>query len=118
MYTGSPLFAGTTNEDQLQKIFRLMGTPSERTWPGISQLPEYKPNFQVYATQDLRHIFPQVDTMGLHLLNSMLQLRPDMRISAKGALQHPWFAEYQQQRQSQVPQLSGQTGFQVPAGVY
>ncbi|KAK4924685.1 negative regulator of the PHO system, partial [Elasticomyces elasticus] len=33
MYTGRPLFPGTTNEDQLQKIFRLMGTPSERTWP-------------------------------------------------------------------------------------
>src|SRR6201992_2744810 len=99
MYTGRPLFPGTTNEDQLQKIFRLMGTPSERTWPGISQLPEYKPNFQVFATQDLRHILPQVDTMGLHLLSSMLQLRPDMRISAKDALQHPWFAEYQQQRQ-------------------
>jgi negative regulator of the PHO system len=118
MYTGRPLFPGTTNEDQLQKIFRLMGTPSERTWPGISQLPEYKPNFQVFATQDLRHILPQVDTMGLHLLSSMLQLRPDMRISAKDALQHPWFAEYQQQRQPQVSQLGGAQGFQVPAGAY
>lgn len=45
MYAGRPLFPGSTNEDQLQKIFRLMGTPSERSWPGISQFPEYKPNF-------------------------------------------------------------------------
>ena len=35
MCTGKPLFPGTANEDQLIKIFRLMGTPNERTWPGI-----------------------------------------------------------------------------------
>jgi negative regulator of PHO system len=56
MYTGRPLFPGTTNEDQLVRIFRIMGTPSERTWPGISQYTEYKQNFQMYATQDLRSI--------------------------------------------------------------
>ena len=57
MFTGRPLFPGTTNEDQLLKIFRLMGTPSERSWPGISSFPEYKPNWPVYATQELRAIF-------------------------------------------------------------
>ncbi|KAI1925870.1 negative regulator of the PHO system [Ophidiomyces ophidiicola] len=96
MYTGRPLFPGTTNEDQLQKIFRLMGTPSERSWPGISQFPEYKPTFHVYATQDLRLILPQIDRLGLDLLNRMLQLRPEMRISAAEALRHPWFHELNQ----------------------
>lgn len=102
MYTGKPLFPGTTNEDQLQKIFRLMGTPSERSWPGISAFPEYKPNTHVYATQDLRLILPQIDAVGLALLVQMLQLRPELRISAQDALRHPWFADLnaqQQQRQ-------------------
>ncbi|KAJ9394182.1 hypothetical protein DTO282F9_8899 [Paecilomyces variotii] len=117
MYTGRPLFPGTTNEDQLQKIFRLMGTPSERTWPGISQFPEYKPNWHVYATQDLRLILPQVDQLGLDLLNRMLQLRPEMRISAAEALRHPWFndlpqlqAQLQQQQQQQQQMASGYPG--------
>ncbi|KAH3910831.1 hypothetical protein HBI56_004150 [Parastagonospora nodorum] len=125
MYTGRPIFPGTTNEDQVQKIFRLMGTPSERSWPGISQLPEYKTNFPVYATQDLRHILPQVDQVGLNLLSSMLQLRPEMRVSAAAALQHPWFNDLPQrqhehamasaQAQAQQAQMGG---YQVPQNAY
>jgi negative regulator of PHO system len=108
MYTGRPLFPGTTNEDELQKIFRLMGTPSERSWPGISQFPEYKPSFHVYATQDLRHILPQVDQQGLDLLSRMLQLRPEMRISAKEALLHPWFVDLPRLREQQQAQQKQQ----------
>ncbi|QSS56399.1 cyclin-dependent protein kinase PhoA [Histoplasma capsulatum var. duboisii H88] len=98
MYAGRPLFPGSTNEDQLQKIFRLMGTPSERSWPGISQFPEYKPNFLVYAAQDLSLILPRIDNLGLDLLNRMLQLRPEMRVSAADALRHPWFIDLLQLR--------------------
>ena len=104
MYTGRPLFPGTTNEDQLQKIFRLMGTPSERSWPGISQFPEYKSNFTVYSTQSLSSILPQVDPVGIQLLSQMLQLRPELRCSAQQALQHPWFADLAQLRQQQAAQ--------------
>lgn len=127
MYTGRPLFPGTTNEDQLQKIFRLMGTPSERSWPGISQFPEYKANFPVYATQDLRHILPQIDQVGLSLLNSMLQLRPEMRISAATALNHPWFNDLPQRQQQHAQAMAAAQaqaqqaqmgGYQVPQGAY
>ncbi|KAF1959018.1 Pkinase-domain-containing protein [Byssothecium circinans] len=125
MYTGRPLFPGTTNEDQLQKIFRLMGTPSERSWPGISQLPEYKANFPVFATQDLRLILPQVDQVGLNLLNSMLQLRPEMRITASAALMHPWFNDLPARQQAQAmanaqaqAQQAQMGGYQVPQGAY
>ncbi|KAM3070463.1 negative regulator of the PHO system [Clarireedia jacksonii] len=109
MYTGRPLFPGTTNEDQLVRIFRIMGTPSERTWPGISQFSEYKANFQMYATQDLRVILPQIDAVGIDLLQRMLQLRPELRISAADACNHPWFNDlpghmrHPQVQQGQMP---------------
>ncbi|KAL9610978.1 MAG: hypothetical protein Q9167_004355 [Letrouitia subvulpina] len=108
MYTGRPLFPGTTNEDQLQKIFRLMGTPSERSWPGITAFPEYKPGWHVYATQDLRLILPQIDAGGLDMLGRCLQLRPEMRISALDALSHGWFRDLQQLRQGAQQQQQQQ----------
>ncbi|CAH0041603.1 unnamed protein product [Clonostachys solani] len=125
MYTGRPLFPGTTNEDQIVKIFRIMGTPTERTWPGITQLPEYKPNFQMYATQDLRNILQAIDPTGIDLLQRMLQLRPELRISAQDALQHPWFNDlvmqqqqhhhHHQQQAMQAQARHYQQGVQTPA---
>lgn len=110
MYTGRPLFPGTTNDDQIVRIFRIMGTPSERTWPGLTQFPEYKSNFQVYATQDLRQILPQIDSTGIDLLQRMLQLRPELRISAHEALNHPWFHDLlAQQHASQSHGLASQS---------
>lgn len=105
MFIGRPLFPGASNEDQLMKIFKVMGTPNERTWPGVSHLPNYRPNFDVYIPQDLRLIIPNIDPLALNLLNSLLQMKPENRVSAAQALQHPWFqefnapGEYQQQQQ-------------------
>ncbi|KAI8875675.1 serine/threonine-protein kinase pef1 [Backusella circina FSU 941] len=93
MYTGRPLFPGTTNEDQLLKIFRMMGTPTEQTWPGVTQLPEYKQPHTIYPHQNLNQILPNIDALGLDLLSRMLQYQPQMRISAKDALNHSYFAE-------------------------
>lgn len=117
MYTGRPLFPGTTNEDQLQKIFRLMGTPSERTWPGISQLPEYKGNFPSYATQQLHILLPQVDSLGLDLIGKLLQLRPENRISAPEALRHSWFNDLPPIQGRVRAQVAEQVQQQVNSGV-
>lgn len=45
---GRPLFPGTDVDDQLKKIFKVLGTPTEESWPGVTQLPDYKP-FPIYV---------------------------------------------------------------------
>jgi cell division cycle 2-like protein len=34
-----PLFNGKTEFEQLDKIFRTLGTPNEKIWPGYAKLP-------------------------------------------------------------------------------
>merc|ERR1712224_929010 len=40
MASGRPLFPGSTVEDELHLIFKVLGTPTEATWPGISRSTE------------------------------------------------------------------------------
>jgi len=91
---GHPLFPGDSEIDQIFKIFRVLGTPNEDSWPGIRQLPDYKPTFPQWAAQDLSRHVPVLDEDGLDLLKLMLTYDTAKRISAKRALIHPYFADY------------------------
>jgi negative regulator of the PHO system len=102
MYTGKPLFPGKTNEDQLIKIFKLLGTPIEETWPRVSEFSEYKPTFPMYPPNDIRVRVQNVEPLGIDLLSRMLQYQPHLRISAKEALGHVYFREIVQQQQAHI----------------
>ncbi|KAJ2161413.1 negative regulator of the PHO system [Coemansia sp. RSA 552] len=93
MYTGRPLFAGSSNDDQLIRIFRIMGTPSEASWPGVSRLPNWKNNFPPYPAQRLEQHLPQMDPMAIDLLKKLLVYDPNLRWEASRCLQHPYFQE-------------------------
>lgn len=96
MANGRPLFAGTSESDQLGKIFLLLGTPTEMDYPGIIDLPEYNPSVMPrYAKprNGLTNLVPTLDPSGIDLLNRMLQYDPAKRISAQQALEHPFFSD-------------------------
>ena len=42
MVNRRPLFQGDSEIDQLFRIFRVLKTPSEELWPGVTQLPDFK----------------------------------------------------------------------------
>ncbi|KAL2903595.1 Cyclin-dependent kinase G-2 [Bienertia sinuspersici] len=111
-----PLFNGKSEFDQLDKIFRILGTPNETIWPGFSKLPGVKVNFvkhQLPALGDsglafwphwynqLRKKFPAtsftgspvLSDAGFDLLNRLLTYDPEKRITADAALKHEWFRE-------------------------
>ncbi|XP_047071027.1 cyclin-dependent kinase G-2-like isoform X1 [Lolium rigidum] len=97
-----PLFNGKTEFEQLDKIFRTLGTPNEKIWPGYAKLPGVKVNFVKQPYNRLREKFPaasfsgtrpNLSEAGFDLLNKLLTYDPEKRISADAALQHPWFHE-------------------------
>ncbi|XWS22727.1 hypothetical protein CRYUN_Cryun29cG0061100 [Craigia yunnanensis] len=96
-----PLFNGKTEFDQLDKIFRTLGTPNETIWPGFSKLPGVKVNFVKHQYNLLRKKFPAtsftgtpvLSDAGFDLLNKLLTYDPEKRITAEAALNHEWFRE-------------------------
>lgn len=91
MTSDRPLFGGKNVEDQLSKIFKLRGTPSEATWPTVSSLPYWRPDFPVSTPVPLNVIVPKMDPLGVDLLQNLLQYNPVNRLSAPAAMAHPYF---------------------------
>ncbi|KAJ3041534.1 Cyclin-dependent kinase catalytic subunit, partial [Rhizophlyctis rosea] len=89
--TGRPFFPGDSEIDEIFRIFRILGTPSEDDWPGISGLPDWKSNFPTWHRQDLTKLIPNLNADGIDLLSKLLAYDPAARISAKRALNHPYF---------------------------
>jgi cyclin-dependent kinase len=88
MVNGRPLFPGSSEQDQLVKIFKALGTPSPKTWPQMVDLPEYKATFAQYPPQSFKKIVRKLDPIGLDLLTRMLQYDPNKRLSAEQAMKH------------------------------
>ncbi|KAF9530825.1 Pkinase-domain-containing protein [Crepidotus variabilis] len=91
---GVPLFPGDSEIDQIFKIFRILGTPNEETWPNVSTLPDYKPTFPQWSRQDLSRVVSTLDEAGLDFLKRTLIYDSAKRISAKRAMDHAYFADY------------------------
>jgi len=92
MVGGRPLFPGTSDHDQLMRIFKVLGTPTEESWPSMVELPEYKPDFPQHPPVPLSQVCSKhLEPDGIDLLSSMLKFDPATRITAKDALLHAYF---------------------------
>lgn len=50
------IFPGDSEIDQLYKIFKVLGTPTEEMWEGVSQFPDYKPSFPMWQRVNLKDV--------------------------------------------------------------
>eukprot|EP00762_Andalucia_godoyi_P006584 ANDGO_05076.mRNA.1 CTD kinase subunit alpha len=91
---GQPFFAGESDMKQLETIFQIIGTPSEKEWP---QQTSYR-RLQMWP----RSVFPNVfkvrlygqgirDEHAINLIMSMLTPNPAKRLTAQQCLDHPFF---------------------------
>ncbi|EDV20884.1 uncharacterized protein TRIADDRAFT_31125 [Trichoplax adhaerens] len=90
-----PLFPGKSEIDQLNKIFKDLGTPNDQIWSGFSELPVAKKvTFTEQPYNRLRDRFGAYLTdQGFDLLNRFLTYDPKKRISAEDALNHEYFQQ-------------------------
>uniref|UniRef100_A0A3P8Q129 cyclin-dependent kinase n=1 Tax=Astatotilapia calliptera TaxID=8154 RepID=A0A3P8Q129_ASTCA len=95
LLTQKPLFPGKSEIDQINKIFKDLGSPSEKIWPGYSELPAVKKmTFTEYPYNNLRKRFGALlSDQGFDLMNKFLTYCPSKRISSDEALKHEYFRE-------------------------
>lgn len=78
----------------LTSILRLLGTPTEDVWPGVTTYPDFKSSFPKWIRDHTQPLCQNLDEPGLDLLEMMLVYDPAGRISAKQACNHPYFEDY------------------------
>lgn len=92
MFVGKAIFLGTDELSQLECIYKICGTPTEESWPGISQYPWFHlatPN-QHYRDRFIE-LFSKLSPETITLARKMLYMDPGQRISAREALESPYF---------------------------
>ncbi|KAF6001627.1 Cell division control protein 2 A [Cyanidiococcus yangmingshanensis] len=109
MMTRKALFPGDSEIDQLFKIFRALGTPSEDVWTGVSQLPDFMSAFPQWPIRPIRDTALSLGGAwtedALDLLSRLLVFDPSKRISARQALMHPYFENMDRVYGSVPPQM-------------
>jgi serine/threonine protein kinase len=88
-----PVYYCKSDEEVLDKAFRMMGTPSDTHCPFYQRLKKWH-NFQFKSyrpPESLKQSFPYGTPEAIDLLGKMMNLDPKKRITAKEALKHPFF---------------------------
>lgn len=94
MATGQALFPGDSEIDTIFKIFRVLGTPTDEVWPGVSTFRDYKKEFPQWRDTelaDVRAAGPGLGDAGINFLMACFRYNPVDRLSARRLLQHEFF---------------------------
>ena len=91
LYLRKSLFPGQYEMDQLQKVFDVIGTPTEEDWPERAAVKRC--NFKASPSKSWREVVPEMDEKAQDLVRKMLCFNPHQRITASEALLHPYFSD-------------------------
>mmetsp|Transcript_8259 Transcript_8259/g.28981 ORF Transcript_8259/g.28981 Transcript_8259/m.28981 type:complete len:492 (+) Transcript_8259:219-1694(+) len=102
-----PLFPGTNELDQIQKIHNVIGTPPPDLLAKMKQRSQHMDfNFPQKEGSGLEKLIPHVSPDCVELITKLLCYNPDDRLSARQALRHPYFREIRDQEKRAQALLS------------
>ena len=88
---GENPFLGADSEiDLLYRLFKVYGTPNEKTWPDISEYKGYSSSFPIFEPKDVRSIY-KLTKEQYSFLSRLLVLDPKKRATAEEALDDRFF---------------------------
>ncbi|XP_057971208.1 probable serine/threonine-protein kinase At1g54610 [Malania oleifera] len=90
MFVGKPIMPGRTEVEQLHKIFKLCGSPSEDYWKKMKLPASFRPPQQYKPS--LQETFGEFPPSSFGLLTQLLALDPTYRGCAASALQSEFFS--------------------------
>lgn len=88
------VFPGQSELEQLDIIWKTCGTPTMESWPSVSNLPQWqqcKPKQECKRVVRERFSQTHFSKEAIDLLDKLLLLDPEKRLSAEECLQHEWF---------------------------
>ncbi|SCU93883.1 LAFA_0F18712g1_1 [Lachancea sp. 'fantastica'] len=91
---GKPIFKGKDYVDQLNRILQVLGTPPEETLEriGSKNVQDYIHQLGYIPKVPFSVLYPQANAQALDLLEKMLALDPQKRITVEEALEHPYLS--------------------------
>uniref|UniRef100_A0A8C5R5M9 mitogen-activated protein kinase n=1 Tax=Leptobrachium leishanense TaxID=445787 RepID=A0A8C5R5M9_9ANUR len=97
MITGHVLFPGGDYFDELNKIIEVIGSPKESLINRMesSHAQDYLKMLPQKQRKNFKELFPDMSAQEIDLLEKMLELDPESRITATQCLAHPYLEEYQ-----------------------
>ncbi|CAA0396192.1 unnamed protein product [Arabidopsis thaliana] len=91
LYAGKPILPGKNETDQLHKIFKLCGSPSDDYWTKL-KLQLSTPLRPIYPYgSHIAETFKQFPASVISLLETLLSIDPDFRGTAASALKSKYF---------------------------
>ncbi|XP_012729591.2 STKc_p38 domain-containing protein [Fundulus heteroclitus] len=96
MLTGTVLFQGHDSINQLNKILHLTGTPDSSMVKKMQSkdAQSYVQGLPSQKKKNFKEMFPTMNEKAVSLLEGMLLLDPEKRLTAKQGLAHPFLTEY------------------------